>query len=217
MKKSNLLKMTAMLELILMILILFYDILIPTLLIICVGFVFMQVRRESLSGLGFKKPDALFQLVSGVLGLAFLWSLVDYGIILPVLNHLTGTKQNLSTFEELKGNTGLLLFLLAAGWILAAVGEELVYRGFLQNRIMSLFPDGKAGLLFAVAVSSVLFGFAHTEQGITGVVITAVDAVFFSVVRYKYKNLWASVLAHGFINTIGIVTFYFTGPVYGLW
>jgi hypothetical protein len=29
--------------------------------------------------------------------------------------------------------------------------------------------------------------------------------------------LWAAVLAHGFNNTIGLVTFFFVGPIYGLW
>jgi len=30
-------------------------------------------------------------------------------------------------------------------------------------------------------------------------------------------NLWAAILAHGFYNSIGVIVFYFTGPIYGLW
>jgi len=49
------------------------------------------------------------------------------------------------------------------------------------------------------------------------VITTFIDALFFSFVRYRFDNLWASVFAHGFLNSIGIITFYFTGPLYGLW
>lgn len=87
----------------------------------------------------------------------------------------------------------------------------------MQNRIISLFSERKTGIAVAVVVSSLLFGFAHTEQGIVGVVTTCLDALFYSFAKYKYDNLWAAVLAHGFMNTIGIVTFFFTGPLYGLW
>jgi membrane protease YdiL (CAAX protease family) len=37
------------------------------------------------------------------------------------------------------------------------------------------------------------------------------------VLRYRYRTLWASVLAHGFNNTIGCVAFFLVGPLHGLW
>jgi uncharacterized protein len=53
---------------------------------------------------------------------------------------------------------------------------------------------------------------------VIGVVVTTLDAIFFSLLKQKYGgNLWAPVLAHGFSNTIGLVAFYFVGPVYGFW
>jgi membrane protease YdiL (CAAX protease family) len=102
-------------------------------------------------------------------------------------------------------------------WTLAALGEEIAYRGYIQNRIRGLFNNNKTGIILAVLISSVLFGLAHREQGVIGVAITFFDAAYFSFLRYRYKSLWASILAHGFLNTIGIVTFFFTGPLYGLW
>lgn len=62
-----------------------------------------------------------------------------------------------------------------------------------------------------------LFGLAHSEQGVIGIVVVTFDACFFSWLRYWYRTLWAAVLAHGFNNTIGLVTFFFVGPIYGLW
>lgn len=68
-----------------------------------------------------------------------------------------------------------------------------------------------------IAVSATLFALAHTEQGLIGVVLTFLDAIFFSVLNLRYRSVWASVLAHGFNNTIGLTAFYFVGPIYGLW
>jgi len=66
-------------------------------------------------------------------------------------------------------------------------------------------------------VSSALFGLVHSEQGAIGVFIVALDSVAWSVLRYRYETLWASILAHGFNNTIGFVAFFFVGPIHGLW
>ena len=62
-----------------------------------------------------------------------------------------------------------------------------------------------------------LFGIAHSEQGLVGIIAVTLDAIAFSVVRYRYKTLWAAVLAHGFNNTIGFIAFFLVGPIHGLW
>ena len=46
---------------------------------------------------------------------------------------------------------------------------------------------------------------------------TTCDAVFFCVLRYRFRTLWASVLAHGFNNTIGLAAYFLFGPFTGLW
>jgi membrane protease YdiL (CAAX protease family) len=205
------------LELGIMAVIVLFDLLMPTLLIIGVGLLFMLLRKEGLSPLGFKKEKHVCKTVFLVFLLSVIWTLANFAVTLPILNHLTGTTRILTDFENLKGNNGLLLTLLAASWILGALGEEIAYRGFLQSGTVRLFTNRQFGIVVSVLVSSVLFGLAHMEQGVIGVTTTFIDALFFSFVRYRFDNLWASVLAHGFLNTIGVITFYFTGPLYGLW
>ena len=68
-----------------------------------------------------------------------------------------------------------------------------------------------------VLVSSLLFGLAHGEQGLIGVFVVTLDALAWAGLRLHYKTLWASILAHGFNNTLGFITFFFMGPIYGLW
>ena len=106
--------------------------------------------------------------------------------------------------------------MLLLSWTLAAVGEEFAFRGYVQTRIREVLP-GSLGVLIAVLLSSALFGLLHTEQGAIGVALTTIDAIYFSVLRYRFHTLWAAILAHGFNNTIGMVSFYIAGPFYGLW
>jgi membrane protease YdiL (CAAX protease family) len=101
-------------------------------------------------------------------------------------------------------------------WTLAAFGEELVYRGYLQTRITDVLGPG-IGLVVAVGVSLGVVRLAHTEQGIIGVVVTLLDALFFSFLRLRYRTLWAPIPAHGFSNTLGLVSVFLVGPIYGFW
>jgi hypothetical protein len=136
---------------------------------------------------------------------------------MPLANHVSGTRQDLSGFADLEGDLGLLLVFLVLSWTLAAFVEEVAFRGYLQTRMRDVLGHGRAGTVVAVLASSVLFGVLHSEQGLIGVLVVSLDAVALSVVRYRCRTLWASVLAHGFNNTIGFVAFYLVGPVYGLW
>lgn len=205
-------------ELIIAIIVIALDLFIPTLVLLAVCAITTLARRQGIRSLGFKRPAKPLRMALIVLVLVLGWSVLQLGLIMPVLNHLTGTTQDLSGYEDLRGNVGSLAFLLLASWTLAALGEETVYRGYLQARTREMIGRGTLGVASAVILTSVLFGFAHTEQGVIGVAVTTLDAVFFSLLKLKFDdNLWASVLAHGFNNTIGLITFFLLGPIYGLW
>lgn len=191
---------------------------IPTIVILALAGVSLALRREGLGTLGFHRVARPSRMGAVVLGATLGWSLLQLGLIMPVLNHLTGRKQDLSQFKDLQGNLGSLAVLLLLTWTVAAFGEEIVYRGYIQTRITDALKPNTAGVLLAVVSSSVLFGFAHTEQGVIGVVVTFLDALFFSVLRLRFSgNLWASVLGHGFNNTVGLIAFFIAGPLYGFW
>ena len=132
-------------------------------------------------------------------------------------NHVSGEHQDVSGFAGLQGNLGFLLLMLVLAWTLAALVEETAFRGYLLTRFRELLGDGRAGLVVAVLACSLLFGLLHTEQGVVGVVLATVDGVLFSVLRLWSGTVWAPILCHGFINTIGFVSFYLVGPIYGLW
>lgn len=195
-----------------------FDLFLPTLVLLGLMLISLLARREHISVMGFKRPQSWLGMAGFAFVIALLMQLFDIGVVMPIMNRLTGETIDYSGFASLQGNPGQLLTILALSWTLAAIGEELAYRGYLQRTLGHLFGSSTAGVLLTMAVSSVLFGLAHTEQGLIGVVVTTIDALVFSWLKRRFDdNLWAPILAHGFYNSIGVITFYFTGPIYGLW
>ncbi len=193
------------------------DLIVPTFVLLALAFGSLVVRREHLASLGFHRPAPGTHLTVRMFVFAAGWSLVQLSVFMPIANHVSGREQDLSDFDSLQGDFGTLVILLVLSWTLAAVGEELAYRGYLQTRIAQLFGSRRAGLVVSVLASSVLFGIAHTEQGLVGVVVVTIDAIAFSALRHHYRTLWAAVLAHGFNNTIGFIAFFLIGPIDGFW
>lgn len=120
---------------------------------------------------------------------------------------------DMSGYSYLQGNLPMLLLALAAVYVVSSFGEEVVYRGFLITRIAEMTP-GKAATWTGAAVmlSSIVFGLAHFDWGIVGVVQTTLMglalAVSYLLVR---RNLWVLILAHAFIDSLLLIQLY-AGP-----
>jgi membrane protease YdiL (CAAX protease family) len=194
------------------------DLFIPTIVILGLIVISLVIRHEGIASLGFTRARSFAQMAGFVFTSVCIWQLFQIGFTMPVLNHLTGTTQNLNDFSNIKGNLEQFLIFLILSWTLAGFGEEIVYRGYLQKKLSELFGIDRFGLVIMIGVSSLLFGISHTEQGVIGVIVTFLDAIFFSWLKMRFdNNLWAAILAHGFSNSIGLITFYFVGPIYDLW
>ena len=99
-------------------------------------------------------------------------------------------------------------------WIFAgftvAFGEEMLVRGFMMNRLAQLFGSTRAAWATALVISAVIFGLMHVYQGTMGVLLTgAVGLVFGAAYLIVRRNLWVTIIAHGVIDTLAFVAFYF--------
>jgi membrane protease YdiL (CAAX protease family) len=103
----------------------------------------------------------------------------------------------------------LLLLVLAANWTLAAFGEELVYRGFLMDRIAFLAGAGWRAWLLSLVATSALFGWAHVDQGPTGQLQAAFDGLVLGLLYLATRrNLAVPIVAHGVSNSLAFVLIY---------
>ena len=105
---------------------------------------------------------------------------------------------------DVAGNLPRFLLWLGIVWTAAAFGEEMFFRGYLITRLQSLFPGGRAGAVFAVLVSALIFGYGHFYyQGWRGAVVTCGIGLAFGAMFLLFKrNLWPLILLHGVIDTL---------------
>jgi len=131
-------------------------------------------------------------------------------VLEPLIARATsGSLPDVSAFRSIVGNEAVLAFWLAVSWTLAAFMEELVYRGWLLTRLAELTGFSRAGWIAALLVTSAFFGAIHLYQGISGIVATGLSGlVFGSLYLATGRNLWAAILAHGFLDTAGFVMMY---------
>jgi membrane protease YdiL (CAAX protease family) len=135
--------------------------------------------------------------------------LMELFLTQPLLVKLFHKMPDLSALNGLRGNWKLLLLGLALTWTLAAFGEEMVYRGYLMNRVAGLFRNPKVAWTISLIVVNFVFGLAHIGQGITGQVENMIDGALLGVIFLATGcNLWAAIIAHGLTDTIDIVLLY---------
>ncbi|NLB82012.1 MAG: CPBP family intramembrane metalloprotease [Clostridiaceae bacterium] len=90
-------------------------------------------------------------------------------------------------------------------FLVFALGEEIAWRAFFQNRLSKVLP-----IIPTVLVTSFLFTLGHYKQGdmavvLFGLVFTLINSVLYGVVFHKSKNSWISTISHFAANIFQVV------------
>ncbi len=116
---------------------------------------------------------------------------------------------DMSGYDYFKGNLPMFLLSLAGVYIVSSFGEEVVYRGFLINRIAEIGNRSKPMWFIAIIISSVIFGLAHFQWGLMGIVQTSFTGLALSTAYILTKrNLLVLILAHVYLDTILLLPLY---------
>lgn len=112
--------------------------------------------------------------------------------------------------NEIAGNLMVALKWLLVVWTFAAFGEEIAYRGYLLTRAADLGNRSRAAWWVGMIFVSILFGIGHYYKGPAGMIDSGfAGLVLGTAYLISGRNLWVSILAHGFIDTIGVAALYF--------
>lgn len=173
---------------------------------VAVAVMFIKLRGESLADFGFRPAKLLRSIFS--IGVILAFSLVLFLYAEPVLERYFGPV-DLSFFAPLAGNISAYFVLLIAAWIGAAFGEEVVYRGFIMTRLAQIFSFSSFGWILAILLQASLFGFAHSYQGMVGMIEIFLLAIVMGA-GYVFcgRSLWPLIIAHGLIDTFVLTDFY---------
>lgn len=102
-----------------------------------------------------------------------------------------------------------LAYLVGVVWVGAALGEELLMRGFVLNRLADLFGQSRLAWILATMVHAVIFGLLHIYQGVPGMVGTGVVAfIFAGIYLIGKRRLLPVIIGHGIVNTISLTAYY---------
>lgn len=163
------------------------------------------LQDGNLSALNFKKFG--FREL-GITIIAYLIMEVGIDFVLqPFMNWAFNEPADYSLFEPLKNNGPAFWNMMWMMWVSAAIGEEILFRGFLFAQLEKIMGN-KDSWLF-IFISSAFFAFPHFYQGITGVLLTFLIGLGFGFIYWKFKNMWVNILIHGFIDTVFLTLAYF--------
>jgi len=204
-------KRTAFLQIVIFFAIVFADSigLVPisqTLFLVPFIWLVMRLKKESWSTIGFTLPVGTGKYVFlGVLA-GVLMELFAVYITTPLISGAFGVEPDYSELKEIQDNVQLLVLYLVLSWVLAAFGEEICFRGFLMKRIAQLFGESQAAWLISLVLASAVFGWGHTEQGISGWVQEGLSGLLLGVLFLaSRKNLVLPIVAHGVSNSVAFV------------
>lgn len=167
-------------------------------------------RLQKWQSIGFQNPNKWVKLILITFGLAVIIELSFSIIITPIIEQVTHNKPDISQYDFIRDNLASLLLMILVGWIVGGFIEEIVFRGFLLNRISAFFSNKNTGDIIGIIITSAAFGFSHLYQGWSGVISTGLVAVVLGILFIKSKKvLWYTIFTHGFIDLIGLTLIYF--------
>jgi uncharacterized protein len=174
-------------------------------------FVWIYLKRngENLQSVGFsiQRFEKNAVAFGGITGIA-LFAMLTWAFF-PVLEKSFGLKPaNLQDFSRIRHNTPFYVFLLAMGWIVGGLYEEIVFHGFIFTRIEKMFA-GKYAMPVGFIMSNSIFALYHLQLGPEGVINALIAGMVYHALMLHFKrNLWYAVFCHGIFDTIALTLLY---------
>ncbi len=154
-------------------------------------------------------PVFMFAIMPA-LNLIIMW---NESIVLP--SALKSLEHSLKAMEESSRNmtmlvisgksTGDFIFSLIVVAVIPAIGEELLFRGVIQQQLNQTFKN----IHLAVFLSSFIFSAIHFQ--FYGFIPRLLLGMIFGYMFYYSKSLWPAIFAHFFNNAGALIAFTVSG------
>lgn len=180
------------------------------------GWVSLRLRGKRWKDIGLERFRTWTWTLLGGAAAGIGMSLLELLVTQPLLVRFLGKQPDLEDFRQLTGNVWLFAILIALSWVQAGIGEEGVYRGYVMNRVADALNRTRGSWAASLILVSTLFGLAHTYQGITGVLETALAGLTLGLLYLGCgRNLSIPIIAHAFADTVDF-TLIFLGKYPGM-
>jgi uncharacterized protein len=174
------------------------------------GWISLWMRKIRWHDIGLSRYKTWPITVAAGIGAGIALEAFQLFVSQPILVHVLRKQPDLELFRALRGNIMWTLIALAGAWTLAAFGEEMVYRGYLMNRVADLMNRTRVAWIVSLIVVHVGFGLAHAYQGLTGVLDEGLAGLLLGVIYLRTgRNLAVPIVAHGITDSIDLVLIFF--------
>jgi membrane protease YdiL (CAAX protease family) len=174
------------------------------------GMISLRVRDGGWNAMGLRWPVSWRQTVLIALGAAVARLVLGAVVIDPLTARFWPAAVAPSGMNAITGNVVIALRWLLIVWTFAAFGEEISYRGYLLTRAADLGARSRTAYWVAVLMVSVLFGIGHYYKGPSGMIDSGMAGLILGTTYLvSGRNLWVCILAHGFIDTFGVIFLFF--------
>lgn len=165
-----------------------------------------RATRTPWRALGFVRPASWPLTIAAGIAFGVALKIVMKSLVMP----LFGAEPANPAFQYLVGNTAALPGILWTVIVSAGFGEEVVFRGFLFERLGKLIGRGVAAKTLTVIVTSALFAAVHYSlQGWPGVQQAAVVGLIFGTIYAITGRLWLLIVAHAAFDVAAVAIIYF--------
>ncbi len=167
------------------------------------GWISLRIRGLRWRDVGLRVYNSWARTLALGILVGALMEALEVFVTQPLLVSWLHHYPDLSDFKDMVGNYKLLLIYLALTWVLAAFGEEMVHRGYLLNRVADLFRETPARWAVSLLITSIVFGFGHFDQGMTGWIENTVNGLLLGGLYLRCgRSLAVPIVAHGVTDTI---------------
>lgn len=170
----------------------------------------LKYSKETFSDIGFSlkefKPKSII-----IGGLVALLTLVFMQLIFhPVLDFFVSLEYTDAGLNDtIQGGKLQFFIMVIMGWLIGGFYEEIVFHGFIFTRLEKMFK-GKYSTNLSFVITSVIFGVYHIQLGALGLInALVVGAIYLALFLYFKRNLWYSIICHGFYNSMVMTLIYY--------
>jgi membrane protease YdiL (CAAX protease family) len=155
--------------------------------------------------IGFVRPASWIRTIAIGIALGILFKLLMKAIVMPLL----GADPINQAYRYLVGNAAALPAILFAVIVGAGFGEEVVFRGFMFERLGKLLGSSARAKTLIVLLTAAVFGLAHyPEQGVPGVQQATIVGLVYGTIFAITGQIWTLVFAHAAFDLTAVAIIY---------
>lgn len=164
-----------------------------------------RLSRTPWAAIGFSRPRSWIAVIAGgmVLGVAF--KLVMKALVMPLL----GAPPINPAYHFLAGNAAASWRMALEVIVTAGFAEEVVFRGFLYERLGTLWGTDPRARVATVALTSAYFGLLHAPgQGLAGAEQAFITGSVIGGLYAVTRNLWLPIVIHSAFDLAAVAIIY---------